>query len=310
MATIQIKKAQRAQSKLRIGLSGPSGSGKTYSALLMARGMASSWDKVLLIDSENGSGQIYSDLGAYSVITLEAPFTPESYVKAIEAAEDAGVEVIVIDSTSHEWDGKGGCLEINENLGISKFKGNNWAAWSETTPRHQKFIEAIVGSECHVITTQRSKTDTIQTEDKKIKKVGLKDIQREGFEYELTVNLNIDRERHLAIASKDRTGLFIDRDPFLVTEKTGQEILAWNMAGAPAETGMTRAQKVVHEKKAKILNQLKALNRPAASADECAASVLALADLELVDANFDEIIGRLAIRISEAREALLAASNV
>lgn len=243
--SIQIRIAERKKAKLRIGMSGPSGSGKTYSALLVARGMATSWEKVLLIDSENGSGELYSDLGPYNVITLTAPFAPERYVEAISAAEAAGMEVIVIDSTSHEWDGKGGCLEINELIAKTKFKGNTWSAWSETTPRHQRFLEAIVTSPCHIVTTARSKTDTIQTEDKKIKKVGLKEVQREGFEYELTVNFNIDREGHLALASKDRTGLFIDRDPFIITQKTGEELLAWNDAGKEVVPDYTADKKKV-----------------------------------------------------------------
>jgi hypothetical protein len=241
MSKIQIRKAERKQAKLRIGMSGPSGSGKTYSALLLARGLASAWEKVLIIDSENGSGELYSNLGAYNTISLRAPFTPESYIEAIKAAEEAGMEVIIIDSASHEWDGKGGCLEINESLASAKFKGNTWAAWSETTPRHQAFIEAITQSLCHIVTTARSKTDMIQTEDKKVKKVGMKEIQREGFEYELTVNFNIDRDHHLAIASKDRTGLFISRDPFIITEKVGHELLAWNGSGKPDAGILKRA---------------------------------------------------------------------
>jgi hypothetical protein len=228
----QIKTASRKQAKLRVGLSGPSGSGKTYSALLLARGIATGWDKILLIDTENGSGELYSDLGQYNVITLEAPFTPERYIEAIKASEEAGMEVIVIDSISHEWEGKGGCLELNEVLAASKYKGNTWSAWSETTPRHQRFIEAITTSKCHVITTVRNKIDTVMGEDKKVKKVGTKEITRDGFEYELTANFNIDRETHRAIASKDRTNLFEKRDPFVITQKTGEEIMAWNQSGA------------------------------------------------------------------------------
>jgi len=231
MSNIEIRKATRKQAKLRIGLSGPSGSGKTYSGLLLARGLASSWDKILLIDTENGSGELYSDLGDYNIITLTAPFTPERYIEAITAAEKSGIEVIVIDSTSHEWEGKGGCLELNDKLASAKYKGNTWAAWSEITPRHQQFIQAIISSSCHVVTTARSKVDMIQTEDKKIKKVGTKEIQREGFEYELTANFNIDRDNHLAISSKDRTGLFIDRDPFTITTETGEELKKWNNGG-------------------------------------------------------------------------------
>jgi hypothetical protein len=163
--TFQIVTAQRQKAKLRIGLSGPSGSGKTYSALLMASGLASSWDKICLIDTENGSGELYSNLGPYNVLTLTAPFSPERYIEAIKAAEAAGMEVIIIDSVTHEWDGKGGALEINEHLAQAKYKGNTWAAWSETTPRHQKFIDTIVQSPVHVITTVRNKQETMQTEE-------------------------------------------------------------------------------------------------------------------------------------------------
>lgn len=229
---INFHTAERRRSKLRIGISGPSGSGKTYSALLLAHGITKDWTKVYVIDTEQGSADLYSDLGQYNVASLEAPFSPERYIEYIKACEAAGAEVIIIDSVTHEWDGKGGLLESNELIAQTKFKGNTWSAWSQTTPRHQKFIDAITSSKCHIITTARSKTDTIQTEDKKIKKVGLKEIQREGFEYELTINFSIDREKHYASASKDRTGLFIDRDPFVISASSGEELAAWNDAGA------------------------------------------------------------------------------
>ena len=228
---MQIRKAERKQAKLRIGLSAPSGAGKTYSALLLASGIASDWSKIALIDTESGSGELYAHLGDYNVIQLEAPFSPERYIEAIKACEDAGMEVVIIDSTSHEWEGKGGCLEINESIAQSKFRGNTWSAWSETTPRHQKFIQAIVTSKCHVITATRNKIDTMMTEDKKVKKVGTKEIQREGFEYELTVNFNIDRDTHKVMASKDRTEIFENVDPFIITPATGKQLVDWAMSG-------------------------------------------------------------------------------
>jgi len=117
---IEIRKAQRKQSKLRIGLSSPSGAGKTYSSLLLAKGLVGNWSKIGLIDSENGRGDIYSDFGEYNIITLKPPFTPESYIEAIRAFESAGMEAIIIDSTTHEWEGEGGCLQLNEKLAIAK----------------------------------------------------------------------------------------------------------------------------------------------------------------------------------------------
>lgn len=298
---VQIRKAERAKSKLRVGLSGPSGSGKTYSALLMAFGLVGSWEKIVLIDTENGSGELYSNLGPYNVITLSAPFSPESYIEAIEAAQAAGMEAIVIDSVSHEWDGKGGCLQINEMLANAKYKGNTWAAWSEVTPRHQKFIEAITTASCHVITTARSKTDTIQTEDKKIKKVGLKDIQREGFEYELTVAFNIDRDEHLAIASKDRTELFIDRDPFIVTSATGEELLAWAQSGrdVPVDVAKEKGRIMFHFKRL-------GLEKPS-SAERAAEMVAALVELDVTDESMlPQVVKKLEAFTAEGAQAVLA----
>lgn len=242
-----LRKATRQKTKIRIGLSGPSGSGKTYSALLLASGMAP-WEKIAVIDTENGSADLYSHLGPYSVITLTAPFTPERYIEAIQTCQQAGMDVIIIDSATHEWDGKGGCLESNQLLADAKFKGNTWGAWSQTTPRHQRFIEAITTSPCHIITTARAKTETIQTDDKKVKKVGMKEIQREGFEYELTLNFTLDRDGHYAVASKDRTELFSESDPFRITKETGEKILAWAQTGAepkPAEPKPEKARPTV-----------------------------------------------------------------
>lgn len=225
-----LRKATRRQSKLRLGISGPSGSGKTYSALLLASGMAS-WDKIAVIDTENGSGDLYAHLGEYNVLALSAPFSPERYIEAIRQCEEAGMEVVIIDSVSHEWEGKGGILETNELIGQTKFRGNSWAAWSVSTPKHQAFLQAILNSSCHIITTARAKTDTVQ-EGGKVKKIGVKEIQREGYEYEMTLNFTLDRDSHLATPSKDRTELFEGKDPVVISAKTGKILMEWCNSGA------------------------------------------------------------------------------
>lgn len=223
----QFQKATRKKSKLRLNISGPSGSGKTYSALLMAKGLVGDWSKIGVIDTENGSASLYEHLGAFSALDLQAPYTPERYIAAIDAAVAAGFECVIIDSSTHEWDGAGGCLEANEKLAQSKYKGNTWSAWSDTTPRHDAFVNKVLQCPVHVITCTRSKMETVMTDDKKVKKVGMKDIQRSGWEYELTVSLNLDRDTHTAIASKDRTELFDKAAPFVITEATGKMIAEW-----------------------------------------------------------------------------------
>src|SRR6188768_727705 len=234
-----LTRATRKKSKLRLNLSGPAGSGKTYSALLMAKGLIGSWDKIAVIDTENGSASLYSHLGDFNTIDLQPPYTPERYNEAIDACISGGIECIILDSSSHEWSGTGGCIEINEKLAQSKFKGNTWSAWSQTTPRHDSFVNKVLQAPVHIITCTRSKMETVMTDDKKVKKLGMKDIQREGWEYELTVSLNIDRDTHMAMASKDRTNLFEGKDPFVITEKTGKAILKWCETGVEATKKLT-----------------------------------------------------------------------
>jgi hypothetical protein len=252
-----LQKATRKKSKLRLNLSGPSGSGKTYSALLLAKGLVQDWSKIAVIDTENGSASLYEHLGQFNTIDLQAPFTPERYIEAIDTCISAGMECVIIDSSTHEWNGPGGCIEINEHLAQTKFKGNTWSAWSQTTPRHDAFVQKVLQSPVHVITCTRSKMETVMTDDKKVKKLGMKDIQREGWEYELTVSLNIDRDTHTANASKDRTEIFEGLDPFVITEQTGIKIRSWCEQGI--DTGNELKDAIEKISKAKNVAALSAI---------------------------------------------------
>jgi hypothetical protein len=227
---MQLRKATRKKAKIRLGLSAVSGGGKTYSAILVAKGLCGDLSKVAIIDTENGSADLYAHLGDYNVLPLTAPYSPERYIEAIRSCEQAGMEVVIVDSISHEWDGKGGCLEIVESL------GGKYQDWAKVTPRHQAFIDAILHSPCHIITTVRRKQDYEMTKVDgrvKVEKSGLKEITREGFEYELTINLELDT-KHNATASKDRTGLFMGKSAFVPSEKTGETIAEWCEQGEEA----------------------------------------------------------------------------
>ncbi|WFB66855.1 AAA family ATPase [Chryseobacterium sp. WX] len=227
---MQLKQSQRQQVRLKLGLSGASGFGKTYSALQLAYGMTQDWSKIAVIDTENSSASLYSDLGNYNVLDLQAPYSPERYIQAIELCENSGIEVIIIDSITHEWNGTGGCLDIHEKL------GGRFQDWANVTPRHQAFINKILQSTCHVITTTRRKIDyslDVASNGKtQVVKHGTKEITRDGFEYELTINFELVNENHLAKASKDRTGLFMNRPEFIITSETGKMILDWCNSGS------------------------------------------------------------------------------
>jgi hypothetical protein len=245
---MQLRQATRTKAKIRLGLSAVSGGGKTYSAIKIAKGLsAGNLSKVAIIDTENGSADLYAHLGNYNVLTLHAPYSPERYVECIKACEDAGMEVIIIDSITHEWNGKGGILEIHSSM-----TGNSFTNWSSLTPRHQKFIDAILQSKCHVITTVRRKQDYDLSKDSngktKVEKAGLKEETREGFEYELTANIELDI-KHNATALKDRTGLFMDKPAFTPSEETGKMLLDWcEMGETPIEWKLSLAtKKEIHD---------------------------------------------------------------
>ena len=252
---MELKKASRKKVKLRLGLSGASGFGKTYSALLLAYGMTNNWSNIAVIDTENGSAELYSNLGEYNVITLNAPFAPERYIEAIKTCENAGIEVIIIDSISHEWEGKGGCLEIADQVTQASTSKNSYTAWAKVTPRHQAFIDTILQSKCHIITTVRRKQDydMVKNGNKtEIVKVGMKEVTRDGFEYELTLNFELVTDSHFVKASKDRTGLFMNKPEFVITPETGKQILDWCESGVDQLT-----EAVIEMQSCETLDQLK-----------------------------------------------------
>jgi len=230
---MQLQQTRRHNVKLRLGISGASGFGKTYSALRLAYGMTNDWTKIAVIDTENSSASLYSNLGNYNVLELSAPFSPERYIEAIDVCEKANIEVIIIDSITHEWQGEGGCLQIHENL------GGRFQDWGSVKPRHQKFIDRILGSSSHVITTARRKIeyslDVGSNGKSKVIKHGTKEITSEGFEYELSVNFELINENHLCKVSKDRTNLFSGKPEFVISPNIGRQLINWCNEGISIE---------------------------------------------------------------------------
>lgn len=240
--SITFKKAVKKQAKLRLAIQGAAGSGKTYSSLILATALGK---KIAVIDTEHGSASLYSDKFNFDVLEIKAPYTPEKYVDAMRAAEAEGYEVIVLDSISHEWNGEGGCLDIVSNIG-----GNSFTAWKQVTPRHDKFIGAILASNAHIVATMRSKTEYIMSQGEgsksKVEKKGMAPIQRDQVDYEFTTVFDLN-QNHYANTTKDRTGIFVGKD-FPITAETGKALLDWLNSGVSLETvkveeeNSTRAQ--------------------------------------------------------------------
>lgn len=201
---LQFKKATKEQSKLRLSIAGPAGSGKTYTSLRLASEIGS---KIAVIDTERGSAAKYSDKFDFDVIELD-DFHPDNYIEAIHAAEKGGYDVLVIDSTTHEWNGKGGILYQLEAAQARQKTKNSYTAWKDVTPVHDAFINAILQCKCHVIASVRSKADYVQDKNEQtgrteIRKVGMASIQREGMDYEYDIMMEMDVD-HVGVITKTR----------------------------------------------------------------------------------------------------------
>lgn len=228
--------AKREKVKLMVGLTGPSGSGKTLSSLKLAYGITGDWKKIALADTENGSALYYAGeaTGPWEHINFSSDikngYHPDNWVKLVEFVEkDSNIDVLILDSISHEWEGVGGCLDWHTSL------GGRFQDWAKITPVHRAFIDKIRESRLHIIATMRSKTDYALEQNEKgrasVKKVGMKSTQREGTDYEFGIIFDVEIN-HYATATKDRTGLFAKRHPFIIDSETGRELKEWAASGA------------------------------------------------------------------------------
>ena len=233
-----FKKAVKEAAKLRMAISGPSGSGKTYSALSLASHLAQG-KPIAVIDTEHGSASKYADIFTFDVAEMHPPFHPQKFMDAMSEAVNAGYGVVVIDSISHAWSGTGGVLDIVDEAAKRSRSNNTYTAWKEGTPVQNKLIDAIVQAGAHIIVTMRSKTEYIletNSNGKQTpKKIGMAPVQRDQFEYEFDIVLDMDIDNN-AIVSKTRCPALSSR----VFAKPGAEITsliaAWLSSGAePAE---------------------------------------------------------------------------
>lgn len=239
-----FQKAIRKQVNLRVALIGPSGSGKTYSALLLATGIGG---RIALLDTEHHRSEHYADRFEFDVDHMTAPFTPEAFIEKIRDAESEGYGVLVIDSASHEWIGKGGCLEIVDQL--KRTAKNDFTVWGQVTPRHNAFIEAINNSSMHLILCLRGKDEYVQERDEatgkmKVRKLGIGAEMRNGLEYECTTALVLDVADHTFTVSKDNTAVFEGRSA-IITKDDGRRLIAWARSGSarvPAVTPIATAE--------------------------------------------------------------------
>lgn len=203
---MQFEKATKTASRLRMALVGPSGAGKTFTALTIAAALADL--RVAVIDTERGSAAKYADRFDFDVLELER-HSPANYVEAIETAIAAGsFDVLVVDSLSHAWIGRGGALEQVDAEASRTSSKSTFAAWRHVTPQHNRLVDAICSAPLHVIATMRSKTEWVLEPDErgrtKPRKVGTQAVQRDGVEFEFDVCGEMDPAGNVLHVTKSR----------------------------------------------------------------------------------------------------------
>lgn len=270
------QKGKRQKLKGLFFISGASGSGKTLSALLMAYGMMKEkypelsdeeiWDKIGVVDTEHKRSLIYvgmmvdgckTRIGEFWHQELIAPYSTANYALAVKQLKDAGVEVVIIDSLTHWWDGEGGILEEQAKVTAKSRSKNSYVAWGEMKPFIQEFVKTIAYNDVHIIGTNRAKQDYAMEKDEmgktSITKVGLKPVQKDDLEYEFQIGLMIDMD-HKATATKDNTlGAVESLGEFTITPDFGRMLLQWLDKGVDVKAQQEEERRAKAERRTFIL---------------------------------------------------------
>jgi hypothetical protein len=239
--TFQFAPAKREQVSLLIALAGASGSGKTYSALRLAKGMAPA-GKIAFIDTEARRGLHYAEEFDFLHSDMRPPFRPAAFIEGIRAAEDAGADVVVIDSFSMEYDGEGGIIDWADEIerGGTKSPGN----WKVPKGAHKKLMNALLQCRASIIFCRRADEKIrIARENGKtvVEPLGWMPICEKRFMFEMTASFTLTPDRpgipHFDLPHKlqrQHRGMFTDTKP--IGEDSGIALAEWARGGAPAPT--------------------------------------------------------------------------
>lgn len=254
MSVINIRKAQREGARLVIGISGISGSGKTYTALQLAHGLANyDASKVGFLDTENRRGSLYADVlnsdkgpSEFWIGDLYSPFSPQRYIDAILEFQKLGIEVLVIDSVTHEWEGAGGCEEIATN-------GNpRMPDWRRAKAEHKRFMNALLQSNMHVIACIRAREKVEIVKEKNpdtgrvetmVKPLGVLPVCEKNFMFEMTASLMMWNEGHSQNVMKCPADLLpiLGRESDYITAADGHALRQWVDGAKKLDDGVEHA---------------------------------------------------------------------
>lgn len=247
MSFLKIETASREGAKTVTAFAGVSGSGKTYSAILYAYGLAKcNAAKVGFLDTENRRGRLYSDIlpnkAQFLIADMGAPFSPTRYAEAIKQFEAAGVDVLVIDSVTHEWEGIGGCDDI-ANEGVAPGKPGRW---NKAKREHKRFMDVLLQSSMHIVVCVRAREKTKIDRDGQGKTVfipqGIQPVQEKNFMFEMTASLMMDQCGASQQVMKCPAALMphLGRGNNYIGVQDGAAVRAWIDGGTPVNKDLER----------------------------------------------------------------------
>ena len=195
-----FREATRLQTKAAIMIEGIAGRGKSGLALSIAHALATSWEKVYAIDTENMSLDLFKDLKLHTGdkiaafkkvdLTSEDGYTPSNYEALRDDAIRDGAEVVIMDSYSHMWTREKGVLDLVSSV-KNNSSGKDFNAWNDpkVIREKNKIFEMVRSSKVHIITTVRSKEKFEMEKDEstgksKVVSLGEQQIQQDGLKYE------------------------------------------------------------------------------------------------------------------------------
>lgn len=198
MTNFTFIKAVKGKKPLRLVIGGASGAGKTYTSLTFTQYLATLTGKpTAFVDTEHGRASLYADIFDFNVIEVDPPFDPRKLIEIIDSAEKQGFGQLIVDSSSHYWEGSGGLLEMVNDIAKTQFGGNSYMAWSKATPIQNALVDKIIRSPLHIIFATRAKQEYSEVEvggKKRYEKMGMGMIQRNGFEYDFDFAIMMDAD--------------------------------------------------------------------------------------------------------------------
>lgn len=253
MGILNIRPAVREGARVVIGIAGVSGSGKTYTALQLAWGMAKGdSSKVGLLDTENKRGSLYSDIlvgkdgkaNQFMIGDLYSPFSPQRYSQAIKEFQESGVEVLVIDSGSHEWEGEGGCEDIADD-------GGKTANWKKAKREHKRFINTLLTCDMHIILCLRAREKVKMEKNQQGKiepqSIGIQPICEKNTLFEMTASFMIHDQgsfREILKCPADLQEILGKQDGYLGARE-GLALRQWIDGGAKLDPEVERARNTI-----------------------------------------------------------------